>query len=67
LVKKGDIIKPWQVVAKSGATGLALGDHLHFSILIQGIFVRPAEWMDKTWMKTNITDIIENAKKMIDR
>jgi len=67
LVRKGDIVRAWQVVAKSGATGLALGDHLHFSILIQGIFVRPAEWMDSKWMKANITDIIENAKKMIDR
>ena len=67
LVRKGDIVRAWQVVAKSGATGLALGDHLHFSILIQGIFVRPAEWMDSKWMKENITDIIENAKKMIDR
>jgi murein DD-endopeptidase MepM/ murein hydrolase activator NlpD len=67
LVQKGDIIKPWQVAAKSGATGLALGDHLHFSILIQGIFVRPAEWMDSKWIQTNITDVIEGAKKMIDR
>jgi murein DD-endopeptidase MepM/ murein hydrolase activator NlpD len=67
LVQKGDIIKPWQVAAKSGATGLALGDHLHFSILIQGVFVRPAEWMDSKWMQTNITDVIEGAKKMIDR
>jgi len=67
LVRKGDIVHPWQVVAKTGATGLALGDHLHFSILIQGIFVRPAEWIDSTWLKTNITDVIENAKKMLDR
>ena len=65
--QKGEIVKPWQVVAKTGATGLALGDHLHFSILVQGIFVRPAEWMDSTWLKTNITDVIENAKKMLDR
>jgi murein DD-endopeptidase MepM/ murein hydrolase activator NlpD len=67
LVKKGDIVKAWEVGAKTGATGLALGDHLHFSILIQGIFVRPAEWMDEKWMQTNITDVIEGAKKMIDK
>ncbi len=67
LVKKGEIVKAWEVGAKSGATGLALGDHLHFSILIQGIFVRPAEWMDSKWMQTNITDVIENAKKLIDK
>jgi len=67
LVRKGDIVEPWQVVAKTGATGLALGDHLHFSILVQGIFVRPAEWMDSTWIQENITSVIENAKKMLDR
>ena len=67
LVQKGDILNAWEVAAKTGATGLALGDHLHFSILIQGIFVRPAEWMDAKWMQTNITDVIEGAKKMIDK
>jgi murein DD-endopeptidase MepM/ murein hydrolase activator NlpD len=46
---------------------LALGDHLHFSILVQGIFVRPAEWMDKKWIQVNITDIINGAKKIIDK
>ena len=66
-VQKGDILNPWEVGAKTGATGLALGDHLHFSLLIQGIFVRPAEWMDTKWMQTNITDVIEGAKKMIDK
>jgi murein DD-endopeptidase MepM/ murein hydrolase activator NlpD len=66
-VQKGDIVNAWEVGAKTGATGLALGDHLHFSLLIQGIFVRPAEWMDSKWMQTNITDVIEGAKKMIDK
>ena len=66
-VQKGDIVNAWEVGAKTGATGLALGDHLHFSILIQGIFVRPAEWMDSKWMQSNITDVIEGAKKMIDK
>jgi len=66
-VQKGDIVKAWSVAAKSGATGLALGDHLHFSILVQGVFVRPAEWMDSQWIQTNITDIFDGAKKMIDK
>ncbi len=66
-VQKGDIVKAWEVGAKTGATGLALGDHLHFSILIQGIFVRPAEWLDSKWMQANVTDVIEGAKKMIDK
>ncbi|MDX1809809.1 MAG: M23 family metallopeptidase [Sulfurospirillaceae bacterium] len=67
LVNVGDKIKPNQIVAKTGSTGLALGDHLHFGVLIQGIEVRPEEWMDKSWMKINISDIIAASKKIIDR
>ena len=48
-------------------TGLALGDHLHFGMIVQGVEVRPEEWMDKNWMKDNIFDIISSAKKIIDR
>ncbi len=67
LKHRGDVVRAGEVAAKTGATGLALGDHLHFSIMVQGIFVRPAEWMDTKWIQTNITDVIDNAKKMIDK
>ncbi len=67
LVQKGDIVKKGDVIGKTGATGLALGDHLHFSILVQGIFVRPAEWMDSQWIKVNVKDVIDNAIKMINK
>lgn len=62
-----DIVEPDMIIAKTGKSGLALGDHLHFGILVQGVEVRPEEWMDKKWVKVNITDIIENAKKLIDK
>ncbi len=67
MVKRGDLVEASEVVARSGATGLALGDHLHLSMLIQGEFVRPAEWMDSKWIQSNITDVINGAKKMIDK
>ena len=67
LVDEGENIKAGDVIAKTGMTGLALGDHLHFGILVQGIEVRPEEWMDKNWMKDNIFDVIKAAKKIIDR
>ncbi len=67
LKKRGDIVEAGEVAAKTGATGLALGDHLHFSTMVQGIFVRPAEWMDSKWIQANIIDVIDNAKKMIDK
>ncbi len=66
LVRKGDRVKVNQLIAKTGNTGLALGDHLHFGVLVQGIEVRPSEWMDKRWIKLNITQILEEAKRIID-
>jgi len=53
-----------EVVAKTGKTGLALGDHLHFGMVVQGVEVRPEEWMDRRWIKLNIIDVISNAKKL---
>jgi len=60
-------VKGGTQIANTGMTGLALGDHLHFGTLVQGVEVRPEEWMDKQWFKLNITDVIDNAKKIIIR
>jgi murein DD-endopeptidase MepM/ murein hydrolase activator NlpD len=65
-VKKGDEVESGEVIAKTGRTGLALGDHLHFGVLVQGIEVRPEEWMDRKWLKLNVKDVIKDAKKLID-
>lgn len=65
-VNVGEQIPKGTKIALTGMTGLAFGDHLHFGILVQGIEVRPEEWMDKKWMQLNVFDILEGAKKMID-
>jgi len=65
-VSKGEEVSPGEKIANTGKTGYAMGDHLHFGVLVQGIEVRPQEWMDKKWIKLNISDIIKNAKKIID-
>ncbi|WP_321778744.1 M23 family metallopeptidase [Sulfurimonas sp.] len=62
----GDEVIDEEHIANTGKSGYAMGDHLHFGVLIQGIEVRPAEWMDETWMQLNINDIIKNAKNIID-
>jgi len=41
-------------IGLSGTSGLAGGDHLHFSIIIGGQFVNPQEWWDPHWIKDNI-------------
>ena len=53
-------------IAKTGMTGLALGDHLHFGVLVQGVEVRPEEWMDKRWIHNNIDKVFQEADKIIE-
>lgn len=65
-VNVGDNVKAGDVVATTGITGLALGDHLHFGIVLQGVEVRPEEWMDKKWMKESVYDVLNDSKKIID-
>ena len=65
-VNQGEPISEKRDIANTGKSGYAMGDHLHFGVLVQGIEVRPAEWMDTQWIKLNISDVIKNAKKIID-
>ncbi len=53
-VKKGQFVNKGDIIGRTGASGLAGGDHLHFGILISGIPVDPVEWWDKNWIKNNI-------------
>lgn len=66
-VHTGDTIDKDQHIANTGKSGYAMGDHLHFGVLVQGVEVRPAEWMDSQWMKLNIQDVIKTAKSIIDK
>ncbi len=49
-VKEGEPVKRGQELGRSGATGLAGGDHLHFSVLLHGLSVNPIEWFDRKWI-----------------
>lgn len=52
------VVDQGALIAHSGSTGMAGGDHLHFSILINGVFVTPIEWMDQNWIDLNINDML---------
>ena len=65
-VEVNDEVKAGQHIANTGATGAVFGDHLHFGVLVQGIEVNPNEWLDYTWMKTNVTKTINDALKVIN-
>ncbi|MHB8137652.1 MAG: M23 family metallopeptidase [Smithellaceae bacterium] len=55
----GKNVKKAEKIGLSGLTGLAGGDHLHFSILVSGQFVDPREWWDPHWIEDNV------MKKMV--
>ena len=62
-VQKGQMVAKGEIIGRTGITGLAGGDHLHFGILIHNTFTNPVEWWDATWIKNNITDKINKAKE----
>jgi len=65
LVTDGEEVSAGQDIAKTGVSGLALGDHLHFGLVIQGVEVRPVEWFDKEWIRKNIDNVFKSADKII--
>jgi murein DD-endopeptidase MepM/ murein hydrolase activator NlpD len=55
-VEQGDMVKKGDILGRTGVTGLAGGDHLHFGITVGGIQVQPLEWLDGRWIRDNITN-----------
>jgi murein DD-endopeptidase MepM/ murein hydrolase activator NlpD len=58
-VTKGQKVAKGDTIGRTGSTGLAGGDHLHFSMLVHNTFVDPIEWWDASWIRNNITAKIE--------
>ena len=53
-VKAGQTVDKEQQIGRSGMTGLAGGDHLHFTMLVNGKMVNPVEWWDSHWIEDRI-------------
>ncbi|MFN3976371.1 MAG: M23 family metallopeptidase [Aquificaceae bacterium] len=58
-VKEGQFVKKGEIIGRTGNSGFALGDHLHFGIVVQGYEVNPIEWLDPKWVKNNIQAVLE--------
>lgn len=64
-VQPGDTVSKGQIIGKTGMTGMAGGDHLHFDVLVSGQQVNPIEWWDPNWIRNNVTDKLALAGVMI--
>lgn len=53
-VKAGDKVGRGQPMGRSGTTGMAGGDHLHFAMLVNGHPVSPVEWWDAHWIEDRV-------------
>lgn len=60
-VKVGDTVEKGQAVGRSGMTGLAGGDHLHFTMLVGGYPVNPVDWWSSQWIEDRVLRKIREA------
>ena len=60
-VNVGDRVEQGQALGRSGMTGLAGGDHLHFTMLVNGHPVNPVEWWDPQWMQDRVIRKVAEA------
>ena len=60
-VKLGQAVAKGETLGRSGETGLAGGDHLHFATLVHGIYTDPLEWWDEAWIRERIARPLAEA------
>ena len=58
-VRAGDSIANKQIIGKTGETGFAGGDHLHYGVYLDGVAILPVEWWDAKWIRDNIEPKLE--------
>ena len=60
-VQVGQSVQKEEELGRSGMTGLAGGDHLHFTMLVHGQMVNPVEWWDAHWIQDRILRKLRDA------
>ena len=60
-VRVGDIVDMEAELGRSGATGLAGGDHLHFTMLLGGNAVTPVDWWSAQWVQDRVLRKLTDA------
>lgn len=65
-VAAGDMVELDQRLGRTGATGLAGGDHLHFTMLLNGRAVTPIDWWSRQWVEDRILRKLREAGAPFD-
>ena len=60
-VEEGALVERGARLGRSGETGLAGGDHLHFAVMLRGVPVSPVEWFDAKWIRDRIARKLEGS------
>lgn len=60
-VHEGQTVDKGAALGRTGSSGLAIGDHLHYEVLIHGISVTPLEWWDARWIRDHILKPLREA------
>ncbi len=60
-VKEGQEVERGTILGRTGATGLAGGDHLHFTTLVRGLPVTAQEWWDGSWIRDQVASKVGPA------
>ena len=60
-VNTGERVAKGHEIGRTGVTGLAVGDHLHFGMMVHDTLVNPIEWWDAKWIQDNITAKLKPA------
>jgi hypothetical protein len=59
LVGPGDMVAKGDIIGHTGISGWAGGDHLHFSMIVDHVFVNPVEWWDPAWIQNHVMDKLD--------
>ncbi|HZL94149.1 MAG TPA: M23 family metallopeptidase [Vicinamibacterales bacterium] len=59
-VTTGQMVELEAELGRSGATGLAGGDHLHFTMLLGGNAITPIDWWSAQWVRDRV------LRKLVD-
>lgn len=61
-VTVGAMVEKKTIIGLTGTSGMAGGDHLHFSMLVNGVFAMPKEWWDPHWIEVTIDSPLAQSK-----